>query len=30
LKSSGKTIDHAIAERVRKQAKELAAEFPIR
>ncbi len=30
LKSSGQTIDQSIAERVRKQARELAAEFPIR
>ena len=29
LKSSGQTIDRSIAERVRKQAKELATEFPI-
>lgn len=30
LKSSGKTIDRSIADRVRGQARELAAEFPIR
>jgi glycine hydroxymethyltransferase len=30
LKSSGHTIDQSVADRVRKQARELAAEFPIR
>ena len=30
LKSSGQAIDQSIAERVRGQTRELAAEFPIR
>jgi glycine hydroxymethyltransferase len=30
LKSSGRTIDQSVADRVRRQARELAAEFPIR
>jgi hypothetical protein len=29
LKSSGQTIDQSVANRVREQAKALAAEFPI-